>query len=140
TLEENLEEPVQLQEETLEENVEEPVQLTQELDREAPYIGEVELEIAVPVEANMVYKLYDYLQTISDLRILHTRGSWDRGTTIAIAIDQPIPLISIISNIPGIEVTPELYQKGTLPEGISGSVLGTRRKAVKRIKLFLKAA
>jgi len=156
--EEKIEEPIQLPEEAI---VSEPVgEATEELleqhlpeekpgrgedelallelDSQAPYTGEVEVEIATPVDPKMVYKLYDHLQTIPELRILHTRGSWDRGTVIAVVLDKPMPLVSLLSEMAGVEVTQVLPQKDSLVEGISGSLLGTKRKGTKRIKLTIK--
>jgi hypothetical protein len=110
------------------------------LDSQALYTGEVELDIPVPVELKLVSKLYNYLQTIPELKILHTRGSWDRGTTITVVLDKPMPLISLISKIPDVEVTPELPQKDSLVRGRSSSLLRTGGKGVKGIKLILKEA
>ena len=110
------------------------------LDSQAIYNGEVELFIPVPVELKMVSKLYNYLQTIPELKVLHTRGSWDRGTAITVVLDKPMPLISIILKIPGVEVTPELPQKDSLIKGRPGSLLRAGSKGVKGIQLILKEA
>ena len=109
-------------------------------DSQTLYTGEVELAIAIPVELKMVSKLYNYLQTIPDIKILRTTGSWDRGTTITVVADKPLPLISIISKIPGVEVISELPQKDDLVKGTSSSRLRASGKEVKRIKLTLKEA
>ena len=114
----------------------EPARL--ELDSTASFIGEVEVEIATPVDPKMVYKLYDNLQTIPELKILHTRGSWDQGTVIAIVLEKPVPLVSLLSAMAGVGVTQSLPQKDSLVEGISSSLLGTKRKGTKRIRLTLK--
>ncbi len=162
--EEETEQPVQLQEEA---TVSEPTEeATEELlgqyppeeipgreeinstqlkpaDSQTLYAGEVELAVAMPVELKMVSKLYNYLQTIPDIKILRTTGSWDRGTTITVVVDKPIPLISIISKTPGVEVTPELLQKDSSVKRTSGSLLragGKGVKGVKIIKLTLKEA
>ena len=158
---EETEQPVQLQEEA---TVSEPAEeVTEELlgqhppeeipgreetnstqlkpiDSQTTYIGEVELAIAMPIELKMVSKLYNYLQTIPDIKILRTTGSWDRGTTITVVADKPLPLISIISKIPGVEVISELPQKDDLVKGTSSSRLRAGGKEVKRIKLTLKEA
>ena len=110
------------------------------LDSRARYSGEVELIIAAPLELKLVSKLYNYLQTIPELRILYTRGSWDQGTTIAVVLEKPIPLISLISEMPGVEVTPELLKKESLAKGKSSSLLRGEKGEVKRIKLVLKEA
>ncbi len=114
------------------------VQLKQ--DSQTLYGGEVELAIAMPVELKLVSKFYNHLQTISEIKIRHTKGSWDRGTTITVVVDKPIPLISVISKIPGVEVTPELPQKDSLAKGTSSSLLRGGGKGVKRIKLTLREA
>ncbi len=157
--EEEIEQPVQLQEEA---TVSEPVEAATEelleqhlpeeragreeteparlkLDSQALYTGEVELIMAAPIEPKVVSRLYNYLQTIPELRILYTRGSWDRGTTVTVVLDKPIPLISLISKTPGVEVTPELPEKDSLVKEKSGS-LPRGGKGLKRIKLTLKEA
>ena len=153
-IEEKVEEPVQLQEEAIEEKVEEPVQLQEEaivseqegesaplkLDSQALYAGEVELIIASSVELKLVSRLYNYLQTVPELRILYTRGSWDQGTTITVVLEKPMSLINIMSEAPGIEVTPELLEKGGLAGGKSSSPLRGGEKRAGRIKLNLQEA
>jgi len=156
--EEKVEEPTQLQEEvTVSESAEETTEelLGQHLpekrpgrrqadsaqlkqDSQALYAGEVELAVAIPVDLKVMSKLYNHLQTMPELKILHTRGSWDRGTTITVVLDKPLPLIDIISKIPGTEATPEVSQKDDLVKGTSSSLLRGSKKGVKRIKLTLK--
>jgi len=109
-------------------------------DSQTLYTGEVELAIAIPVELKMLSKLYNYLQTIPDMKILRTAGSWDRGTTITVVADKPIPLISIISEIPDVEVIAELSQKDSSVKGASSSRLRAGGKEAERIKLTLKEA
>ena len=156
--EEKIEEPVQLRDEAVEEKVEEtavsePVAVAPEelLEHRLPekkpgrggtkpdslkqeshslYTGEVELAVAKPVDLKMVAKLYNYLQVTPEIKLAHTSGSWDRGTTITVTLDKPIPLISVLSSkIPEAKVTPER------PE-MDGFVKGKR--GVRRIKLALK--
>ena len=159
--EEKVEEPVQLQEEV---TISEPVGATveglleQRLPEERPereetepglleqdsqdlYTGEVELAIDVPVDLKMVSKLYNSLQTIPEVRILRTRGSANRGSTITVALGKPIPLISVISSeLPGVAVTPEPPEKDSFVKGKPSSLLGKGKKGVRRIKLALKEA
>jgi len=156
--EEKIEEPVELRDEAAEEKVEEtavsePVAVAPEelLEHRPPekkpgrgatkpdslkedshslYTGEVELAVAKPVDLKMVSKLYNYLQVTPEIKLVHTSGSWDRGTTITVALDKPIPLISVLSSkIPEAKVTPER------PE-VDGFVKGKR--GVRRISLALK--
>ncbi len=174
--EEKIEQPTELKEEAVEEKVEEPTKLQEETpvsepmeetteeplgqhppeeipdreetnstqlkpgDSQTLYAGEVELAIAIPVELKMVSKLYNYLQTIPDIKILRTTGSWDRGTTITVVADKPIPLISTISKMPGVEVIAELPQQDNSVKRKSSSRSKTGGKGVTRIKLTLKEA
>ncbi|MBM2825918.1 MAG: hypothetical protein HW402_1582, partial [Dehalococcoidales bacterium] len=116
-----------------------PVGLPQKLDGEAIYDGEIELAITVPVDPAAVSKLYTYLQSTPDMKILYTRGSWDRGTTITVALDKPLPFIGMISKISGLAIAPGLPQKENLVKGTSSSLLGAKRKELTRIYLILKA-
>ena len=105
--------------------------------KQALYAGEVELAVAMPVNLKMISKLYDHLQTIPELRILHTGGSWDQGTTITVVLEKQIPLISLMSKLPGVEATPELSQNDSPAKGIPSSLLRAKKGKVKRIKVTL---
>ena len=145
--EEKVEEPVQLQEEAditakgAEAAMEEPLeqQVTQTtLDSQALYAGEVEFIVASPVELKLVSRLYNYLQTVPELRILYTRGSWDQGTTITVVLEKPMPLISILAKTPEVKVVPALLEKGNQVLSKSSSLFRGEEKDLKRIQLNLK--
>ena len=150
---EKIEEPVQFEEEAVGEKVEEPVQLEEEavgekveepvlpkLDSQALYTGEVELVMTAPVELKLVSRLYNYLQTVPELKILYTKGSWDRGTTITVVLEKSMPLISLISETPGVKVTAEMPGKDGSAAGKASSLLRGGEKVVGRIQLALKEA
>ena len=105
------------------------------LDRQALYTGEVELVIAPPTEIKLVTKLFNYLQTIPELKVLYTRGSWDQGTTVTLAIEKPLPLINILSETPEIKIFPELAEDPAT--GKSSSLIKSERRTG-RIKLNLR--
>jgi len=163
---EKVEEPVQLQEEATE-VAEEATEVAEEaidefvgqrlleekqgrvehepapvkLGNQSPYVGEVELVIPTSVELKLVAKFYNYLQTMPELKILHTSGSWDQGTTITVVLERPVPLIRLISKVPGVEVTPEQLEKDDVATGKSSLLLrGGEKKVRGRIKLVLKEA
>ena len=69
-------------------------------DNKTLYSGEVDLVIDVPVDMKMVSMLYDSLQTINDLKLLHMIGSTNQGVTISVVINRPIPLINMITPVP----------------------------------------
>lgn len=101
-----------------------------EQDIKAPYTGEVELVIVKPVNPKVVSKLYNYLQVTPEIKFVHTSGSWDRGTSITITLDKPIPLINTLSSkIPEARVTPERpHEKSVVGE----------KGGVRRIKIALR--
>lgn len=112
------------------------------LDSQALYSGEVDLIVAAPLELKAVFRLFNHLQTTSDLKVLRTEGSLDRGTTITVVLDKPTPLISFILETPGVEVTPELLKK-SVPAAEKLDLPPAARekeKETKRIKLTLKEA
>ncbi len=104
-----------------------PAQLEQ--DSQTLYAGDVELVIDRPVDPKMMSKLHNYLQTTPEVKLSHTSGSWDRGTTMTIVLDKPIPLISVLSSkIPEAKATPERPDKNSSGKG---------KKEIRRIKLSL---
>ena len=103
------------------------------------YSDEIELAIDAPVDLKMLSKLYDILQSISELRILYTSGSVNRGTIITIVLERPMPLTSVISSkIPGIEAIPELHRNSHSGQQRWNSLLGNGERGITRIKLALK--
>ncbi len=157
TPEKNMEEPARLQEETPKKKIEEPARFQEKitvkragegkdeaalpkLDSQVLYAGEIELTVASQSELQLVSRLYNYLQTIPELKILYTKGSWDKGTTIAIVLEKPVSLISVLSEVPGVAVTPELLEKDTLLKGKSVPPLIGGEKEINKIKLTLKEA
>ena len=103
-----------------------------EKDIKAPYTGEVELAIIKPVNPKVVSKLYNYLQVTPEIKFIHTSGSWDRGTSIKITVDKPIPLVNALSSkIPEAKVIPEPPEK----KGVAGE-----KAVVKRISIALRGA
>ncbi len=87
---------------------EEPEMVATKKESQEPYTGEVELVVEVPVEPTMVSKLYNYLQTTAEVKFVRTVGSWNKGSSITIALDKPIPLVSVLaSKLPEANVVPE---------------------------------
>ena len=94
------------------------------------YTGEVDLSIKVPVEPTMVSNLYNYLQTTPEIKFVRTAGSWNKGSTITIVLDKPIPLVSeLASRLPEADILPER------PD-VSGYVRD--RRGMRRISISLK--
>jgi hypothetical protein len=163
TIEEKIEEPVQPQDEATEEKVEEapvpePMAAAEEellrqpspeekadeaalpqQDSQSLYSGEVELAVGMPIELKMVSKLYNSLQTIPELRILHTTGSTNQGTIITIVLEKPLPLISeLLSRMPEIKAAPELPGADRSAKGKKSALLRKDKKEIRRIRLVTK--
>ncbi len=136
TKEERREERVKKQKEVGEQ---EPATLI-EVDNQAVYTGEVELVVAPPVELKLLSQLYNYLQTVPELKVLYTRGSWDRGTTITVVLEKPVTLIKTIAEIPGMVVTAGLLGKDDVATGKSPPLLRGKEQGAKRLGLILEEA
>lgn len=110
-----------------------------EVDSQELYTGEVKLVVLPPVDLKLVSQLYNYLQTVPELKVLYTRGSWDLGTTIVVAIEKPVALIKTITRIPDMVVTAGLLQeKDAATMGKVTSLLRRGDKGGKRLGLILK--
>lgn len=72
------------------------------------YSGEVEIVVGVPVDPNVVIKLYGYLQSTPQIKFVRTAGSWNKGTSITVVLDKAIPLVrELSSRIPEAVITGE---------------------------------
>jgi len=85
------------------------------------YTGEVELTIATPVDPKVMAKLFTYLQTTPEVKLVHSSGSLERGTTITVALDKPVPVISALSSrLPEVEPILEKSDKDSSTKGKKG--------------------
>ena len=78
------------------------------------YSGEVELLLSPPVDATMVARLYRELTGYTEVRILRTMGSWDKGTAITLLLERPMPLVAMLAEIPGMKIDPGAGKQGRL--------------------------
>ncbi|MDO8716123.1 MAG: hypothetical protein Q7J73_04875 [Dehalococcoidales bacterium] len=108
-----------------------------EVDSQALYTGKVELVILPPVDLKLVSRFYSYLQMVTELRILYTRGSWGQGTTIAVEMEKPVALIKAITGIPDLVVTVGLLEESAT-RGKTISLFRQKDRENKRLGLILK--
>ena len=110
-----------------------------EVDNSELYTGEVELVIMPPADLKLVSRLYNYLQAITDLKVLYTRGSWDQGTTIAVVLEKPVALIKVLTSTKDLVVTVGLLaeQEGGTP-GKALSLFKRQNKGSKRLGVTLR--
>ncbi len=98
------------------------------------YVGEVHLAMVPPVDLTKMSELYERLQGIPEVKILRTVGSWDRGSTITVVLDKPLPLIDMLSELPGFDARPALpLSEGRLKEALGP--LGSRGREARRIEI-----
>ncbi|MBI4185985.1 MAG: hypothetical protein HY530_00565 [Chloroflexi bacterium] len=103
------------------------------------YTGEVELDVAVPVDLKMISGLYNSLQTIPELRILYTSGSATRGTIITVVLEKPILLARVLSaKLPGVRIIPEALAKDSGGAGKTTSLLRKKERKVRKHRLTIK--
>ena len=88
---------------------------------EALYANEVELNLRPPVDSAMISDLFNHLQAMPELRILRTIGSWDRGTTITVSLERPMPLIKMLSEFPKVRAEEGQTQTSGRKMGLLGS-------------------
>lgn len=101
------------------------------------FSGEVELDIMAPVDVKMVTKLFNFLQTLREVKVLHTTGSWDQGPTLTLMLEKPMPLIGLIAKIEGLNGKLAILERDEVKEGKEGLLSRRRKAAPKKIKLVL---
>ena len=67
------------------------------------YSGMVKLVIARPVDYERVRKFERVLAQVKDIRVVLVGGSADEGNMIVVSVQQPIPLLAILSELPSVE-------------------------------------
>ncbi|MEW6034583.1 MAG: hypothetical protein AB1603_06990 [Chloroflexota bacterium] len=116
-----------------------PVLTWATLDSQTLLEGKVELVMPATVELKLVSSLFDYLQATVDLKVLYTKGSWDGSATIAVVLEKALPLLDIISKMPGIEASAEL--SGDAPQARGDQPLTSDKAGTgaRKVRLHLKA-
>ncbi len=77
------------------------------------------------------------MQTGPELRVLYTRGSWDRGTTIVVVLEKPAALIKTITEIPGMVASVGLLEKDGATMGKATPFLRRKDRGARRLGLIL---
>lgn len=80
-------------------------------DKQSAYSGHVDIVMLAPINTNVVTKLYNYIHTTPEIKLISTSGSWNKGTTLTVNVDKPIPLMSVLSSL-----LPDLEIKTALPD------------------------
>ncbi|MBM4447611.1 MAG: hypothetical protein FJ015_00040 [Chloroflexi bacterium] len=73
----------------------------------SPYTGEVDINVEVPIEPTLVAKLYNFLQTTPEVKFVRTVGSWNKGSTITVMMEKPVPLLAmLVAKLPEANISP----------------------------------
>lgn len=78
-------------------------QETQEVSTDKPYEGTVKIVIQSPIVLTQLNNLTNYLKNIPELKIILTGGSTREGNKIIIGLEQPMPLLGVLTECPAIE-------------------------------------
>ena len=116
-----------------------PTFVPPELRPPGTYEGEIELVLTPPIDLAVMSEIHSQLQTIPEVKILRTVGSWDKGTTITLLLEKPLPLVDMLTKIPAVEVTSELPERqGLLKKTINALGAKGRERVRNRIALKTK--
>ena len=73
------------------------------------YEGVVELTIVPPIDLAQTENLAKGLRQVENLRLILVGGSVDRGSKIIVSAEEPVPLLSILREMPVVE---QVFRKG----------------------------
>ncbi len=73
--------------------------------------GEVDMELMAPIDLAVMSKIYAQLQTVPEIKILRTVGSYEKGSTMTLLLEKPIALVEMLSSIPRVKVQSESPHK-----------------------------
>ncbi len=76
--------------------------------------GEVEVVVAPFPDVERLAALYTHLQTVNGLRVLHSTGSWDKGTVVTVVLDRPLAVGDLVPSNLGARVSFERGKPGTV--------------------------
>ncbi len=97
------------------------------------YSGTIELAILPPVSLQQVLQLHEDLRPITQMYVLNLGGSVDRGITIRMNVETPIPLLKLLRDLPEVGKASDEMER---PERIVPARQGEGPK-VRRIVLQL---
>jgi len=73
------------------------------------YEGIVKLAIASPADYEQMKELSEYLRQVQNLHLVLVGGSVEEGTKIIVSAEKPIPLVSVLREMPPVE---QVVKKG----------------------------
>jgi DNA-binding response OmpR family regulator len=67
------------------------------------YDGTIELAMLPPVSLQQMLQVHQHLRHVQQMNVLNLGGSVDKGITIRVYLETPIPLLKILSDLPDVE-------------------------------------
>jgi len=61
------------------------------------------LAILPPVNSNQMKNLEEGLRQVQDLQVVLVSGSMDEGTRVVVSVRKPVPLVSVVGEMPLVE-------------------------------------
>jgi FixJ family two-component response regulator len=99
------------------------------------YNGTIELAILPPVSLQQVLQLHEDLRPITQMNVLNLGGSVDKGITIRINVETPIPLLKMLRDLPEVEkASDELEEPERIVPARQGEGSKVRRIVVELLK------
>ena len=101
----------------------------EEAEQESPplYEGTVELKIPPPIPFDRMLQLHKNLKQIPEIGVTNVQRLGDKGLTMELRLQSPIPLLKIIGNLPEVEKVSD-----DALSGAEGTALARRTKAKPR--------
>ncbi|MGB2855634.1 MAG: hypothetical protein WBC61_03175, partial [Dehalococcoidia bacterium] len=101
----------------------------EEAEQESPplYEGTVELKIPPPIPFDRMLQLHKNLKQIPEIGVTNVQRLGDKGLTMELRLQSPIPLLKIIGNLPEVEKVLD-----DALSGAEGTALARRTKAKPR--------
>ncbi len=100
------------------------------------FSGEAKLVISQPVRMDTLLKLYNYLQTLPDIKLVYTSGAKDTEVAIMISVDKPTSISKLLSGM-GVTLATE-GAVGQAPGEEMRPIFERKRNPVKEIRLVAK--
>jgi hypothetical protein len=108
------------------------------IDIHTIYSENVELVVNVPIEPAAISRFYNNLEMTPEIKVLYNSGSWDRGTSITVYLEKPMPLLETITGMQGLDVSVLAPKQRDNSKRSANTLLGNNKKKITRIDLFIK--
>ena len=112
-------------------NNEEKTKENEDLDL---YDGTIELAMLPPVSLQQMLQVHQYLRHMQQVKVLNLGGSVDKGITIRVYLETPVPLLKILRDLPDVE---RVSAESAEPESIIPARQGESPK-VRRVVVTMK--